>query len=37
MTDWQHILTVIDTILMILVLAAGWGFGMAWLLRFIKE
>ena len=37
MTDWKYILTVIDTVLMLLVLAAGWGFSMAWLLRFIKD
>jgi hypothetical protein len=37
MTDWGHILTVVDTILLILAIGAGWGFGMAWLVRFIRD
>lgn len=37
MVDWQHILTVIDTILLILVIGGAWAFGMVWLARFIKD
>lgn len=37
MTDWGHILTIIDTILMILTIGAAWGFGMVWLMRLMKE
>ena len=37
MVNWEHIFTVIDTILMILTIGAAWGFGMVWLVRFIKD
>ena len=35
--DWQYIFDVVSTILLIAALGVGWGFGMVWLLRFIRD
>ena len=37
MTDWQYIFDVVSTVVLIGGLCAGWGFGMVWLFRFIRD
>ena len=37
MVDWGHVMNVADTLLLLLAIGLGWGFGMAWLLRFIRD
>lgn len=37
MMDWQYIFDVVSTVALIAALCVGWGFGMVWLFRFIRD
>lgn len=35
--DWQYVFDVASTIALFVAVSVGWGFGMVWLFRFIRD